>query len=271
MSWLGPNEFGRGGDYEGGGQQEEDQVHGRGGQQDGRGGQMFPVGSQRDLTHSLLGAAMPLMDCKYVQLLKQTHIWVPHFIFDRTCVANLPNSTFPVTTRWNPLTLLEFTLLHTTRYLYVGDRVSAIKHPVNVASIWFTKSNDNFHSERIERREPFDPEEESSTRCREVVLSSFWQITILTSSAYQFQCNVRHKYNYNSSNKLTCESNTCPTLLILTQLCCKSTQLYVSNSDHFHPWLVTTLWYLLTLPEFTRFQQIHTTNKNIFGGDPNVF
>ena len=116
MSWLGPNEFGRGGDYEGGGQQEEDQVHGRGGQQDGRGGQMFPVGSQRDLTHSLLGAAMPLMDRKYVQLLKQTHIWVPHFIF--TCVANLPKSTFAVTTRWYPLTLLEFTILHTSIFMY---------------------------------------------------------------------------------------------------------------------------------------------------------
>ena len=262
MSWLGPNECGRGGDYEGGGQQEEDQVHGRGGQQEGRSGQMFPVGSQRDLTHSLLGAAMPLMDRKYVQLLKQTHIWVPHFIF--TCVANLPNSTFPVTTRWNPLTLLEFTLLHTTRYLYVCDRVSAIEHPINVASIWFTKSNDNFHSERIERREPFDPEEESSTRCREVVLSSFWQRIPVSTPMWGI-------ITSNSSNKLKCESNTCPTLLILPQLCCKSAQLHISNSDHYHPWLVTTLWYPLTLPEFTRFQQIHTTNKNIFGGDPNVF
>ena len=96
------------------------------------------------------------------------------------------------------------------------------------------------------------------------VLSSFWQFW----PAPRINSNVRHNYNtsnnYNSSKKLKCESNTCPTLLILPQLCCKSAQLHISSSDHHHPWLVTTLWYPLTLPEFTRFQQIHTQYIQIY-------
>ena len=36
-----------------------------------------------------------------------------------------------------------------------------MKRPVNVASIWFPKSDVNYHSSSVERREPFDPEEES--------------------------------------------------------------------------------------------------------------
>ena len=88
--------------------------------------------------------------------------------------------------------------------------------------------------------------------------SQFWP-------APRINSNVRH--NYNSSKKLKCESNTCPTLLILPQLCCKSAQLHISSSDHYHPWLVTTLWYPLTLPEFTRFNKYtHNTYKYIRWG-----
>ena len=104
---MGPNEFGRGGDYEGGGQQEEDQVH-------GRGGQMFPVGSQRDLTHSLLGAAMPLMDCKYVQLLKQTPTLHIHMCC-KSAQLHIPS--------YHPLISVDTPRIHyfTYRYLYVCD------------------------------------------------------------------------------------------------------------------------------------------------------
>ena len=44
---------------------------------------------------------------------------------------------------------------------YNGFGVSTIKRPVNVASIWFPKSDVNYQSSSVERREPFDPEEES--------------------------------------------------------------------------------------------------------------